>query len=112
MFFKKKVATPTSFVDMGKLFIDIATQLYSSLGDVGGKSSLSAVLEFDDQQRVISVKDLFVDGVLRMPPADTIAAMNVLAQPMVSAPADQKLRSLKISILDGRISTDVRYLVS
>ena len=110
MFFKKRAAAPAQ-INTGMLFLELATQLYKGLGRADGTSLLSATLEFDKQQRVINIKNLLIDGVLRMPPLGTVTAMNDVAEPMTGLPANQKLKALAIRIEGGRISTDAEYLL-
>lgn len=93
------------------LFVQLGTELYRDLGKADGTSALSATLEFDGQQRIVNIKNPFVDGVLKVPPFDTIVKLNELAQPMASLPKDQKLNFLTIKVKDGQINTEVKYLV-
>src|SRR5437764_566655 len=68
--FKKKSTTPAP-LNIGILFVQLGTELYRDLGKADGTSSLSATLEFDNQQRIVNIKNPLVDGVPKVPSFDT-----------------------------------------
>ena len=109
MFFKKKSPNTHAF-DTAMLFVQIGAELYEGIGLADGSSTVTALLEFDDRQRVSSIKNPVVDGSPKVVPFETIEAINTLAAPLAGLPENQKLKSLKIEIENGQINTNTEYL--
>lgn len=109
MFFKKKVPDDHA-INFVTLFVRIGAELYEGIGVPDGSSTVTALLEFDDQQRVNNIKNPLVDGVPKIPPFETIENINNLAAPLASLADNQKLRALNIEIENGQVNTKAEYL--
>lgn len=109
MFFKKKSPSNHAF-DTAMLFVQIGAELYEGIGLADGSSTVTASLEFDDQQRVNNISNPLVDGIPKIPPSETIEAINNLAAPLASLPENQRVKALEIEIENGQINTNAKYL--
>ncbi|MFZ1801517.1 MAG: hypothetical protein WBP14_03800 [Candidatus Saccharimonas aalborgensis] len=109
MFFKKKSPSNHAF-DTATLFAQIGAELYEGIGLADGSSTVTALLEFDEQQRVSNIKNPLVDGTPKIPPFETIEAINNLAAPLASLPENQRVRALEIEIENGQVNINAKYL--
>lgn len=109
MFFKKKTLVLSDPApNLGPLYTELATELYYGIG-AADTMVLTATLEFDNEQRIASVKNPTVNGYTELPKPETIEKLNIIAAPLRSLPRMYQLKSLEVSLRDGRISTNAIY---
>lgn len=110
MFGKKNKALLTNgVVDLGPLFIDIALVFYQSLSASGGTDDVSAILEFDKQQRVINIKNPTVNEKPKLPNPKSFEVINKLTTQIYKSSEINHLKELAISVVDGHLNANPTY---
>lgn len=108
MFFKKKTQ-PQTAPQVFLVFPEIAKTLYYGVA-IDNTSELSAILVFDEQQRVSGVNNLIVNGAPKVPPMDVMENINKLTLQFESLPKMYKIKTLTVTVKDGAINTNAEYM--
>ena len=106
---KNKTFVSNGVIDLGPLFIDVASVFYQSLSASGGTDDVSAVLEFDKQQRVINIKNPTVNGKPKVPNLKSLEVINKLTTQIYGLSEINHLKELAISVVDGHVSANPTY---
>ncbi len=109
MFFKKKKPTALAQDEVARLFVEAAKQLYYDRGLPDGSSTVSAVLVFDNLQRVSHVENFVIDGLPKVPSFKVIESISKLFEPLQSWPPAHQLKSLTVAVKDGELHTQAEY---
>lgn len=106
---KNKAFVSNGVVNLGPLFIDVASVFYQSLSASGGTDDVSAVLEFDKQQRVISIKNPTLNGKPKLPNPNSLEVINKLTTQIYGLSEINHLKELAISVIGGHLNAIPTY---
>lgn len=96
---------------IAQIFIEIARLLYKDIGPEDMSSSLSAILNFDKEQRVSRFENLAIDGLPKIPSFKVTEEINNIAAQIKTLPKKYLLKQLKIAVEPGgKVNTQAVYL--
>src|SRR5690606_32854319 len=100
VFFKKKPKTMSNDEVMG-IYMDALVTLASSVVQDQENDHMEAVLAFDDQMRVASIKNFTLNNQLLVPDTAVIASLNDIVTPLQQLPESMRPSTLRVVFSDG-----------